>query len=202
MSCTRSAPARRRPRRSWSADILGPRPDETEYGKCRWPQMPLETTDAALHHAASGGGPAQAESTLDAELHLADERLQQRLLSRPCHARGSAGFDRSGDLAGCALAMVARYRRWPDRARSGPARRSAARRRDDQCRGVAVLVICRGRGRKRIDWASSPASRSTRSIAGNGRSADFDVPDRRQHRFAIDALAVKYGDGAPADRKA
>jgi CO/xanthine dehydrogenase Mo-binding subunit len=32
--------------------------------------------------------------------------------------------------------------------------------------------------------------------------AEFVVETAGRHRFAIDALAVKYGDGAPAERKA
>jgi CO/xanthine dehydrogenase Mo-binding subunit len=182
-------------------DILGQPPNETEFGKVRWPQMPLETSEEAytitqseederqknprwtpsFTSGMSGSNSAYyfGHATQEAARALIDLAIWPA--ARSLWSRGVGGGELGSesvrrDELRLAQGMV-------NAAEMQPlpfARVAAEAHRLGLVTGVTVHTF------NRWQWAE----------------AEFQVETAGRHRFAIDALAVKYGDGAPAERKA
>ena len=183
------------------ADILGVAPDETEFGKVRWPQMPLETTEQPYTMS-------QAEE---------DQRKQNprwtpsftspMSASNSVYYLGHATREAARALIDLTIWPAARAL-WSRGIGGGQMAPETVRRSDLRLAGGMVNAA----GLQPLSFAEV-ASEAHRQglIAGvavhtfnrwQWAEAEFDLGPAGQHRFAIDALSVRYGDGASADRKA
>ena len=183
------------------ADMLGVAPDDTEYGKVRWPQMPLETTDQPYTMS-------QAEE---------DQRRQNprwtpsftspMSASNSVYYLGHATREAARAIIDLAIWPAARAL-WSRGIGGGQMAPEAVRRDDLRLAGGKVNAA----GLQPLSFAEVAAEAHHQGLVTGvtvhtfnrwqWAEAEFDLGVIGQHRFAIDALAVRYGDGAPAERKA
>lgn len=183
------------------ADLLGRRPDQTEFGKVRWPQMPLETTDEPYTLSQ------EEEDKRKANPRWVPTFTSPMSASNSVYYLGHATREAARTLIDLAVWPAARSL-W-SRGIGGGQMAPEVVRRDD-------LRIARGMisaaGMQPLTFAQIAAEAHRLGLVTGvtvhtfnrwqWAEAEFDVPGVGRQRFAIDALAVKYGDGAPADRKA
>ncbi|WP_454818258.1 xanthine dehydrogenase family protein molybdopterin-binding subunit [Labrys neptuniae] len=183
------------------AGMLGVAPDDTEYGKVRWPQMPLETTDQPYTMS-------QAEE---------DQRRQNprwtpsftspMSASNSVYYLGHATREAARAIIDLAIWPAARAL-WSRGIGGGQMAPEAVRRDDLRLAGGKVNAA----GLQPLSFAEVAAEAHHQGLVTGvtvhtfnrwqWAEAEFDLGVIGQHRFAIDALAVRYGDGAPAERKA
>jgi CO/xanthine dehydrogenase Mo-binding subunit len=182
-------------------DILGRAPDETEYGVVRWPQMPLETSEEPYSLS-------QAEE---------DRRKQNPRwtpsFTSPMSATNSAYY--LGHATREAARALLNVAIWPaakslwSRGIDGGAIASYPVRRDE-LRMANGMVHAGGLAPLPFPDVAAEAHRLG-LITGvtvhtfnrwQWAEAEFDIPLVGRTRMAADALALKYGEGAPAESKA
>lgn len=181
-------------------DILGKAPEATEYGKVEWPQMPLETTDEPYTMA-------QAEE---------DKRKQNPrwtpTFTSPMSATNSVYY--LGHATREAARTLLELAIWPaaqslwSRGIGGGVIAPYSVRRED-LRLDGGVINAGGLPALTFEQVAAEAHRLG-LVTGvtvhtfnrwQWAEAEFDVAGSR-HKLPIDALAVKYGDGASADNKA
>ena len=183
------------------ADILGVAPDETEYGKILWPQMPLETTDQPYTT------PQAEEDQLKQNPRWTPSFTSPMSASNSVYYLGHATREAARALIDLAIWPAARSL-WSRGIGGGQIAPEAVRRADLRLVGGMINAA----GLQSLSFAEVAAEAHRRGLITGvtvhtfnrwqWADAEFDVGPAGQHHFAIDALAVKYGDGAPADRKA
>jgi CO/xanthine dehydrogenase Mo-binding subunit len=182
-------------------NILGRVPDQTEYGVVVWPQMPLETTDEPY-----------TMSQQEEDRRKTNPRWTPRIGS-PISASNSVYF--FGHATRMAASALVDFAVWPA-AKSlwsagigGGALAPYALQRDDlQLSGGKINAG--GMPALTLEAVAAEAHRLGLITAVTVHTfnrwqwaeAEFDVPGSGRVRLPIDALAVRYGDGAPAERKA
>lgn len=183
------------------SDILGRVPDETEYGKVEWPQMPLETTEEPY--------------TMTQEEE--DKRRQNPRwtpsFTSPMSATNSVYYlghaTRSAARALLDLAIWPAARALWSRGIGGGALAPYVVRREEL--RLAQGMVNAG-GMPPLPFAEVAAEAHAQGLVTGvtlhtfnrwqWAEAEFDIQGAGRHRLPIDALAVRYGDGAPAERKA
>lgn len=184
-----------------AAGILGRQPDETEFGKVRWPQMPLETTDEPY-----------TLSQEEEDKRKANPRWTPSFTS-PMSASNSVYYlghaTREAALALVELAVWPAVRSLWSRGIGGGQMAPEVVRRED-LRIVDGMVTAAAMQPLSFAEIAAEAHRlglvTGITVHSFNRwqwaEAEFELPEAGRRRFAIDALAVKYGEGAPAERKA
>ncbi|MGB3540506.1 MAG: molybdopterin cofactor-binding domain-containing protein [Mesorhizobium sp.] len=182
-------------------DILGRVPDATEFGKVRWPQMPLETTDEPY-----------TMSQADEDTHSANPRWTPSFTS-PMSATNSVYYlGHATRQAAHALVELAIWPAakslWSQGIGGGSIAPYSVRREDIRLENG--LVNAGGMPPLPFEAVAAEAHRLG-LVTGvtvhtfnrwQWAEADFDIPGVGKTRFPVDALALKYGDGAPAETKA
>jgi len=184
-----------------AAAILGKQPDETVFGKVRWPQMPLETTDEPY-----------TLSQEEEDKRLANPRWTPSFTS-PMSASNSVYY--LGHATREAARALVELTIWPA-ARSlwsrgiggGQMAPEATRREDLRVTNGGITAAAM----QPLAFAEIAAEAHRLGLVTGitvhsfnrwqWAEAEFELPGTGRRRFAIDALSVKYGDGAPAERKA
>ncbi|MFC5395027.1 xanthine dehydrogenase family protein molybdopterin-binding subunit [Bosea vestrisii] len=184
-----------------AAAILGKQPDETVFGKVRWPQMPLETTDEPY-----------TLSQEEEDKRMANPRWTPSFTS-PMSASNSVYY--LGHATREAARALVELTIWPaarslwSRGIGGGQMAPEAVRRED-------LRVVNGRitaaAMQPLPFAEVAAEAHRLGLVTGitvhsfnrwqWAEAEFELPGTGRRRFAIDALSVKYGDGAPSERKA
>ncbi|QPC44655.1 xanthine dehydrogenase family protein molybdopterin-binding subunit [Kaustia mangrovi] len=182
-------------------DILGRVPDETAFGVVDWPQMPLQTTDEPY-----------TMSQEEEDKRKQNARWTPRFTS-PMSATNSVYY--LGHATREAARTLLDVMVWPaarslwSRGIGGGAMAPYDVRRDE-LRLERGMVNAGGLPPLTFEQVAAEAHRLG-LVTGvtvhtfnrwQWADAEFDVPGTGYLYGAIDALAVKYGDGAPADRKA
>lgn len=181
-------------------DILGKAPDETEYGKVEWPQMPLETTEEPYTLS-------QAEE---------DKRKQNPRwtpsFTSPMSATNSVYY--LGHATREAARALIDLTIWPaaqslwSRGIGGGVLAPYSVRRED-LRFDRGVINAGGLPPLTFEQVAAEAHRLG-LVTGvtvhtfnrwQWAQADFEIAGKRQ-TLPVDALAVKYGDGASTERKA
>ncbi|MCV9938786.1 molybdopterin-dependent oxidoreductase [Boseaceae bacterium BT-24-1] len=184
-----------------AAAILGKQPDETVFGKVRWPQMPLETTDEPY-----------TLSQEEEDKRMANPRWTPSFTS-PMSASNSVYY--LGHATREAARALVELTVWPA-ARSlwsrgiggGQMAPEAVRREDLRVTNGGITAAAM----QPLSFAAVAAEAHRLGLVTGitvhsfnrwqWAEAEFELPGTGRRRFAIDALALKYGDGAPAERKA
>ncbi|MDH6232171.1 CO/xanthine dehydrogenase Mo-binding subunit [Mesorhizobium soli] len=182
-------------------DILGRVPDETEYGKVLWPQMPLESTDEPY-----------TLSQADEDQRKQNPRWTPRITS-PMSATNSVYY--LGHATREAARALVELSIWPaaqsvwSRGIGGGALAPYSVRPDEL--SLANGIVNAG-GMPSLSLADVAAEAHRLGLITGvtvhtfnrwqWTEAEFDIPGVGHRKMAIDALALKYGDGAPADKKA
>ncbi len=182
-------------------DILGQVPNETEFGKVRWPQMPLETTDEPYTMAQSDEDDRQKNPRWTPTF------TSPMSASNSVYYLGHATREATRVLVDLAIWPAARSL-WSRGTGGGQLAPEAVRR--DELRLAHGTV--NAAGMQPLPFADVAAEAHRLGLVTGvtvhtfnrwqWAEAEFDIETAGHHRFAIDALAVKYGDGAPAERKA
>lgn len=181
-------------------EILGRVPDETEYGVVRWPQMPLETTDEPY-----------TTSQEEEDRRKLNPRWTPRITS-PMSATNSVYY--LGHATREAARILLDLALWPaarslwSRGIGGGALAPYDVRRED-LRLTGGMVNAGGMPPLAFEAVAAEAHRLGLPCGVTVHTfnrwqwteAEFDVPDRGRLRMAIDALALRYGEGASEDRK-
>lgn len=182
-------------------DLLGRVPDTTEFGKVRWPNMPLETTEEPYTMAQE-----------DQDKHSANPRWTPSFTS-PMSASNSVYY--LGHATREAARILLDVAIWPaakslwSRGIGGGELAPYSVRRED-LRLANGQVNAGGLSPLNFEAVAAEAHRLG-LVTGvtvhtfnrwQWAEADFDLPGAGQKRLPIDALALKYGDGAPAETKA
>lgn len=183
------------------AGILGRVPDMTEYGVVRWPQMPLETTDEPY-----------TMSQADEDRHMRNPRWTPRFTA-PASASNGSYFH--GHATREAARALVEFAVWPaakalwSRGIGGGALASYDVGRED-LRLAGTKVEAGGMPSLTFEQVAEEAHRLG-LVTGvtvhtfnrwQWAEAEFDVTGAGRVRLAADALAVRYGEGAPPQRKA
>lgn len=184
-----------------AAAILGKQPDETVFGKVRWPQMPLETTDEPY-----------TLSQEEEDRRMANPRWTPSFTS-PMSASNSVYY--LGHATREAARILVDLTIWPA-ARSlwsrgiggGQIAPEAVRREDLRVTNGGITAAAM----QPLSFAAVAAEAHRLGLVTGitvhsfnrwqWAEAEFELPGIGRRRFAIDALALKYGDGAPSERKA
>ncbi|MGE7472221.1 xanthine dehydrogenase family protein molybdopterin-binding subunit [Bosea sp. NPDC003192] len=184
-----------------AAAILGKQPDETVFGKVRWPQMPLETTDEPY-----------TLSQEEEDKRMANPRWTPSFTS-PMSASNSVYY--LGHATREAARILVDLTIWPA-ARSlwsrgiggGQIAPEAVRREDLRVSNGGITAAAM----QPLPFAEVAAEAHRLGLVTGitvhsfnrwqWAEAEFELPGTGRRRFPIDALALKYGDGAPAERKA
>ena len=181
-------------------DILGRVPDETEFGKVRWPQMPLETSEEPY-----------TMSQEDEDKHSQNPRWTPSFTS-PMSATNSVYY--LGHATRQAAHALVDLAIWPaakslwSRGIGGGSMTPYTVRRED-IRLENGQVNAGGLAPLSFEAVAAEAHR-LRLVTGvtvhtfnrwQWTEAEFDIPNAGRVRLPIDALAVKYGDGASAETR-
>jgi CO/xanthine dehydrogenase Mo-binding subunit len=182
-------------------DILGQPPNETEFGKIRWPQMPLETTDQPYTMAQS------EEDERQKNPRWTPTFTSPMSASNSVYYLGHGTREAARALIDLAIWPAARSL-WSQGIGGGQLGPESERR--DELR-LAQGMVNAG-GMQPLPFAAVAAEAHRLGLVTGvtvhtfnrwqWAEAEFELGSTGRHRFAIDALAVKYGDGAPAERKA
>jgi CO/xanthine dehydrogenase Mo-binding subunit len=183
-----------------AAGILGRQPDETEFGKVRWPQMPLETTDEPYTLSQ------EEEDRRMANPRWTPSFTSPMSASNSVYYLGHATREAARALVELAFWPAARSL-WSRGIGGGQMAPEAVRREDLRIVGGKVTAAAM----QPLSFAEIAAEAHRLGLVTGvtvhsfnrwqWAEAEFDLPDTGKRRFAIDALAVKYGAGAPAARK-
>lgn len=182
-------------------DILGRVPDATEFGKVRWPQMPLETTNEPY-----------TTSQADEDMRGANPRWTPSFTSpmsatNSVYYLGHATRQAAHALVDLAIWPAARSL-WSQGIGGGQIAPYSVRRED--IRMENGVVNAGGMAPLPFEAVAAEAHRLG-LVTGvtvhtfnrwQWAQADFDIPGAGKMRLPIDALALKYGDGAPAETRA
>ncbi|MBN8944574.1 MAG: xanthine dehydrogenase family protein molybdopterin-binding subunit [Rhizobiales bacterium] len=182
-------------------EILGRVPDDTEYGITRWPQMPLETADQPY-----------TTSQADEDRLMRNPRWTPRFTS-PMSATNSAYY--LGHATREAARALLAYAVWPaarslwTRGVGGGAMAPYSVRRED-LRLARGMVQAGGLPPLSFEQVAAEAHRLGLATGVTVHTfnrwqwteAEFDIPGEGRLRLPLDALALRYGEGAGADRKA
>ncbi|RFC67634.1 xanthine dehydrogenase family protein molybdopterin-binding subunit [Mesorhizobium denitrificans] len=181
--------------------ILGKLPDETEFGKVRWPNMPLEATDQPY-----------TMSQEDEDRHKLNPRWTPTFTS-PMSASNSVYY--LGHATREAANVLIELAVWPA-ARSiwsrgiggGQMAPEVVRREDLRVADGTITAAAM----QPLSFAEIAAEAHRLGLVTGvtvhtfnrwqWAEAEFDLDEAGHQRFAIDALAVKYGDAATPERKA
>ncbi len=183
------------------ADILGVAPDETEFGKVKWPQMPLETADEPYTT------PQDEEDRLKLNPRWTPSFTSPMSASNSVYYLGHATREAARALIELTIWPMAKAI-WSRGIGGGQIAPEVVRREDLRLAGGMVNAS----GMQPLSFAEV-ASEAHRQGLITGvtvhtfnrwqwAEAEFDLGSHGQRRFAIDALAVKYGNGATPDHKA
>ncbi|WP_332695498.1 xanthine dehydrogenase family protein molybdopterin-binding subunit [Bosea sp. (in: a-proteobacteria)] len=181
-------------------EILGRVPDETEYGAVRWPQMPLETTDEPY-----------TLSQEEEDRRKLNPRWTPRITS-PMSATNSVYY--LGHATREAARILVDLALWPaarslwSRGIGGGALAPYDVRRED-LRLARGMINAGGLPPLAFEAVTAEAHRLGLPTGVTVHTfnrwqwteAEFDVPDRGRLRLSIDALALRYGEAAPEQRK-
>jgi CO/xanthine dehydrogenase Mo-binding subunit len=182
-------------------EILGRVPDETEFGVTRWPQMPLETADQPY-----------TTSQEDEDRLKLNPRWTPRFTS-PMSATNSAYY--LGHATREAARLLLAHAVWPaavslwKRGIGGGAFSPYVVGRED-LRLARGFVQAGGLPPLAFDEVAAEAHRLG-LVTGvtvhtfnrwQWTAAEFDIPAAGRVRLSLDALALRYGEGASAERKA
>jgi CO/xanthine dehydrogenase Mo-binding subunit len=183
------------------ADIIGAAPEETEYGKVKWPQMPLETTEQPYTMSQ------EEEDRRKQSSRWTPSFTSPMSASNSVYYLGHATREAARALIDLAVWPAARAL-WSRGIGGGQMAPEAVRREDLRLAGGMVNAA----GLQPLKFAEVAAEAHRQGLVTGvtvhtfnrwqWAEAEFDLGSEGQHRFSIDALAVRYGDGAPADRKA
>ena len=182
-------------------EILGRVPDETEYGVTRWPQMPLETADQPY------------TTSQEEEDRLSRNPRWTPRFTSPMSATNSAYY--LGHASREAARLLLDQMVWPaarslwSRGIGGGAMAPYTVRRED-LRLARGLVQAGGLPPLSLEQVAAEAHRLGLVTGVTVHSfnrwqwteAEFDLPGESRVRLPLDALALRYGEGAPAERKA
>ncbi len=182
-------------------DILGRVPDETEYAVLRWPQMPLRSTDQPYTTS-------QAEEDRNKkDPYWTPHFIAPTSASNSSYFFGHATREAARALVDFAIWPAAKSL-WSRGFGGGPLASSAVNR--GQLRLAGGQVNAGGLPTLTLDQVAAEAHRLG-LVTGvtvhtfnrwQWAEAVFDVPEAGRVRLPIDALAVRYGQGAPAKLKA
>ncbi|MDH7795433.1 MULTISPECIES: molybdopterin cofactor-binding domain-containing protein [unclassified Beijerinckia] len=181
-------------------DILGKVPDKTEYGKVEWPQMPLETTDEPY-----------TMSQADEDKRKQNPRWTPTFTSpmsatNSVYYLGHATREAARALLDLAIWPAARSL-WSRGIGGGVIAPFSVRR--EELRLDRGVINAGGMPPLTFEQVAAEAHRLG-LVTGvtvhtfnrwQWAEAEFDIAGNR-HKMPIDALALKYGDGASADNKA
>ncbi|ARQ02520.1 xanthine dehydrogenase family protein molybdopterin-binding subunit [Pseudorhodoplanes sinuspersici] len=182
-------------------EILGRVPDTTEFGVVRWPQMPLETTDEPY-----------TMSQEEEDRRKNNPRWTPRFTAA-ISATNSVYF--LGHATREAARTLVDFALWPaakslwSRGIGGGMFAPYDVRRED-LRFAHGKVNAGGLPTLTFEQVAAEAHRLG-LVCGvtvhtfnrwQWAEADFDVPDLRRVSLAVDALALRYGEGSSAERKA
>ncbi|TPL32924.1 molybdopterin cofactor-binding domain-containing protein [Mesorhizobium sp. B2-4-6] len=183
------------------ADILGVAPDETEYGKVRWAQMPLETTEQPYTLSQS------EEDQRKLNPRWTPSFTSPMSASNSVYYLGHATREAARALIDLAIWPAAQAL-WSRGIGGGQMAPETVRRDDLRLAGGMVNAA----GLQPLSLAEIAAEAHRQGFVTGvtvhtfnrwqWAEAEFDLGSAGQYRFAIDALAVRYGEGAPDERKA
>ncbi|MCB1387264.1 MAG: xanthine dehydrogenase family protein molybdopterin-binding subunit [Nitratireductor sp.] len=182
------------------ADILGVAPDDTEYGRVKWPQMPLNTKDQPYTT------PQDEEDRLKLDPRWTPSFTSPMSASNSVYYLGHATREAARLLVELAVWPAAKAL-WSRGIGGGQMAPEAVRREDLRLAGGMVNAA----GLQPLAFADVAAEAHRQGLVTGitvhtfnrwqWAEAEFDLGDGPR-RFAIDALAVRYGEGALAERKA
>ncbi|WP_342149660.1 xanthine dehydrogenase family protein molybdopterin-binding subunit [Methylorubrum sp. SB2] len=183
-------------------EILGRVPETTEFGVVRWPQMPLETSD-------------QPYTTPQAE----EDRLSKNprwtpRFTSPMSATNSAYY--LGHATRSAARILRDHALWPaarslwGRGFGGGSLASYHTMRPDELRLADGKVSGSGLPPLKLEAVAAEAHRLGLPVGvtlhtfnrWQWTEAEFELPGTGRTRLPIDALALRYGAGAPPERQA
>lgn len=183
------------------AGILGQHPQETEFGKLRWPQMPLETTDQPYTMSQ------EEEDRRKANPRWTPSFTSPMSASNSVYYLGHATREAARALVDLTVWPAARSL-WSRGIGGGQMAPEVVRRDDLRVAGGRITAAAM----QPLTFAEVAAEAHRLGLVTGvtvhtfnrwqWAEAEFDLPDAGRRRFGIDALAVKYGHGAPAARKA
>lgn len=182
-------------------DILGRVPDETEYGKVRWPQLPLETTEEPYTLSQD------EEDKRKQNPRWTPSFTSPMSATNSVYYLGHATREASRALLDLAIWPAAKSL-WSQGIGGGVMAPFSVRRED--LRLAHGLVNAGGLPPLRFEKVAAEAHRlglvTGVSVHTFNRwqwtEAEFDIGNIGRVKLAIDALALKYGDGAAAETKA
>jgi CO/xanthine dehydrogenase Mo-binding subunit len=183
------------------ANILGKAPEETSFGVTDWPEMPLVSNEEPYTTP-------QAQEDV-----LAQNPRWTPVFSTPMSASNSVYY--VGHATRQAAKALLRLSLWPAAVAlwsAGPGGGQMAPLSVDNADARFVGALLTAGGLEPLSFARLAAAAQTLglvtgvSVHGFNRwqwaEATFDVPTVGSVRLPVDALSVRYGAGAPADRQA
>jgi CO/xanthine dehydrogenase Mo-binding subunit len=183
------------------ADSLGVAPDETEYGRVKWLQMPLETSDEPYTT------PQDEEDRLKQNPRWTPSFTSPMSASNSVYYLGHATRECARALIDLTIWPVAKAI-WSRGAGGGQIAPETVQRGDLRLAGGMINAA----GMQPLSFAEVAAEAHRQGFITavtvhtfnrwQWAEADFDLGVDGRHHFAIDALAIKYGDGAGPERKA
>ena len=183
------------------SDILGRVPDETEFAKVDWPQMPLETTEEPYTLAQD------EEDRRKQNPRWTPSFTSPMSATNSVYYLGHATREAARALLDLAIWPAAQAL-WSKGIGGGAIAPLTVRREELR---LAQGMVNAG-GLPPLPFADVAAEAHAQGLVTGvtvhtfnrwqWAEAEFDIAGAGRHRLPVDALAVKYGDGAPADRKA
>ncbi|WP_119268695.1 xanthine dehydrogenase family protein molybdopterin-binding subunit [Taklimakanibacter deserti] len=183
------------------SNILGRVPDETEFAKVEWPQMPLETTEEPYTM------PQEEEDKRRQNPRWTPSFTSPMSATNSVYYLGHATREAARALLDLAIWPAAQAL-WSRGIGGGALAPYTVRREELR---LAQGMVNAG-GMPPLPFAQVAAEAHTQGLVTGvtvhtfnrwqWAEAEFDIQGAGRRRLPIDALAVKYGDGAPAERKA
>lgn len=182
-------------------NVIGRMPDRTTYAVVEWPEMPLTSTEESYTM------PQQKEDELKRNPRWTPAFTSATTASNSSYYFGHATREAARALLHFGL-WPAALAIWGEGAGGGQIAPLAVRR--DEFRAVDGKLTAGGLEPLAFERLAAKAH-DMGLITGvsvhifnrwQWAQAEFDVPDTGRTRLAIDALSVKYGERAPAQRKA
>lgn len=182
-------------------DILGRVPDETEYGVVRWPQMPLQTEEEAFSSSQA------QEDNRKSNPYWTPSFASPMSATNSVYYLGHATREAARLLVELAIWPAARSL-W-SRGIGGGSLAPYTVRREDVRIGSGV-INAGGMPPLSFEAVAAEAHRLGLPCGATVHSfnrwqwaeAEFDIPGHGRLQLSLDALALRYGDGASAERKA
>jgi CO/xanthine dehydrogenase Mo-binding subunit len=183
------------------ANILGRAPERTQFGAVDWPEMPLASTEK----------PYTTPQDKEDELKR-DPRWTPSFSSNVAASNGAYFYGQSTRQAAHALrrfglwpAAVAIWSQSADGGKAAQARYEQATFADGKvgAAGLEALPLERVAAKAHaMGLITGVAVHTFNRNRGGWAEAEFDIPGAGPTRLPVDGLSVRYGDGAPAARKA